>query len=115
MKTLITDMDALIRRTLDVERPLVRAMDRRLRDVFYSTTLRKWPVKTGKSKSLLVYTAPTVRTSTGEIEAGIDSPASYTWYINQGSTAKQLIFQPGEAAAEKILTDTADRWAQGRD
>jgi hypothetical protein len=65
----------------------------------------EWPVKTGLSKSLLA------------LEFGVDNPttfrasivarAPYTYFINRGRTVRELVFDPGEAAADAMADELA--------
>jgi hypothetical protein len=66
----------------------------------------EWPVLTGLSKSLLsldfVYDEDTT------ISGTIRCTAPYTFFIYKGKAARDLVFTPGERAADQMARELAD-------
>lgn len=58
-----------------------------------------WPVATGLSKSTM---AVTFDFAQGRLVTSISVNAPYTFFINKGRTARDLVFTPGAAAAEEM-------------
>lgn len=88
---------------------LSRSYDRHLGDVAKSA-FRDWPVRSGLSKSLLGLEYTTRGGGTTFIGRVVNR-APYSWFIRYsgqgryGEVATDLVFEPGQRAASRILDD----------
>lgn len=63
-----------------------------------------WPVKTGLSKSLLALTFG-ISPNGDEFTTNIINRAPYAFYINKSRDVRELIFKPGEIAADQMARE----------
>ena len=83
---------------------LARSFQRRLVPVA-EAAFDKWPVQTGLSKSLigLEFTVDAF----GRFKASFVNRTPYALFIRQGQTVKDLVWTPGERAADMIAQEAA--------
>lgn len=100
-----TDLGALLE-DLEVDRPLLASMKRRLGNV-YNRAGRVWPVRSGFSQNSLYFRGPIVRGPEIVVELGCEA-----WYalVIPSQPGQDLLMKPTDHGTDLILRDTADLW-----